>query len=103
MAVASASELSELIRANAPSVRGMGVRSLSVFGSFARGEQRPASDVDLLVEFEPGQKSYDNFIRLAFFLEEVAGRPVELLTRESLSPHLAAKILAEAQDVPLGS
>ena len=80
----------------------MGARSLSVFGSFARGDQRTASDVDLLVEFEPGQKSYDNFIRLAFLLEEIAGRPVELLTRESLSPDLAAKILAEAQDVPLG-
>ncbi|HEV8240887.1 MAG TPA: nucleotidyltransferase family protein [Thermoanaerobaculia bacterium] len=102
MSVASAHELSELILSQAPEIRALGARSLSLFGSFARGEQVSSSDVDLLVEFEPGKKNFDSFMRLAFFLEELLGRPVELLTRESLSRHIGPRILAEARDVPLG-
>jgi uncharacterized protein len=51
-----------------------------------RRQQTPESDIDLLVDFEKGQKTYDNFIELSFLLEELLGRPVELLTQESLSP-----------------
>ena len=91
-----------MIRARGPDLRAMGARSLSVFGSFARGEQDPSSDVDFLVEFEAGMKNFDTFIGLAFLLEELVGRPVELLTRESLSPRLQSTILAEARNVPLG-
>ncbi len=67
-----------------------------------RDELRPGSDVDMLVEFEPGAKSYDSFIGLAQFLDDLLGRRVELLTRESLSPHIGPSILREAQDVPVG-
>jgi uncharacterized protein len=102
MAVLSASELNEVIRGRSSELRSMGARSLSLFGSFARGDQGPSSDVDLIVEFEPGRKNFDSFMRLAFFLEDIVGRPVELLTREALSPRLSSRILAEAQDVPLG-
>ena len=48
----------------------MGVRRLAVFGSFVRGEATPESDIDLLVAFEPGQKTFDNFMCLSFFLED---------------------------------
>ncbi len=102
MAIASVDELGDMIRARGSDLRAMGARSLSVFGSFARGEQDPSSDVDFLVEFEAGRKNFDTFIGLVFLLEEIVGRPVELLTRESLSPRLQSRILAEARDVPLG-
>jgi predicted nucleotidyltransferase len=77
------------------------VKRCGLFGSFARGEQHGQSDVDLLVEFEEGQKSFDNFMHLIFFLEEVFGRKVEVITPESLSPYVGPHILREVEYVPV--
>ena len=74
-----------------------GVKRWGVFGSFARDQQNAGSDVDILVEFEPGKKSFDNFMHLAFFLEEQVGRKVELVTPESLSPHIGPYIMREVE------
>lgn len=82
-----------------PELRLLGVRRLALFGSVLRGAANAASDVDLLVDFMPGQKDYDRFLRLADVLEDRLGRRVELVTIESLSPIFGSKILAEAQDV----
>jgi hypothetical protein len=82
-------------------IRELGVQRLSLFGSFVRGEQRSGSDVDLLVEFQEGRKTFDNFMDLSFLLEEVLGRKVQLVTRDSLSPYIGPHILNEAEDVPL--
>lgn len=79
----------------------LGVKRLGLFGSFVRGEETVKSDVDLLVEFMPGQKNFDNFMQLCFFLEELFGRPVEVLTPESLSPYIGPRILAEVEYAPL--
>jgi hypothetical protein len=68
-----------------------------VFGSFVRGQQRPESDIDLLVEFEPERKSFDVFMGLSFFLEDVLQRRVELVTIESLSPYIGPHILKEVE------
>jgi uncharacterized protein len=87
------------IRALKPQLMARGVRRLALFGSFARNAHHTNSDVDLLVEFTPGHKSFDNFMAVCELLEESLGRPVELLTRESLSPHIGPHILQEAEDV----
>ena len=78
------------------------VKRLSLFGSATRSDFRPDSDVDLLVEFQPGQKTFDNFMGLADFFEDLLQRRVELVTTEALSPYLGPRILAEVEDVPLG-
>lgn len=80
-------------------ILGLGVRRLALFGSVQRGTSRTDSDVDVLVEFQPGQKSYDRFLALGDLLEQLLAHPVELVTPESLSPFLRPHILAEAQDV----
>ena len=80
-------------------IRRLGVRRLALFGSVARGEARPDSDVDLLVEFAPGQKSFDRFMALSDLLERLLGHRVELVTVEALSPFIGPHILAEAADV----
>ena len=80
-------------------IRQLGVRRLALFGSVLRGEARPDSDVDLLVEFAPGQKSFDRFMTLSDLLERLLGHPVELVTIEALSPFIGPRILAEAADV----
>lgn len=87
------------IRLLEPQLRARGIRRLAVFGSFARGAQTPTSDVDLLAEFGPGQKTFDNFFAVCDLLEESLQRRVELLTWESLSPHIGPHILQEAEDV----
>jgi predicted nucleotidyltransferase len=82
-------------------IKARGVRRLGLFGSFVRDEQGPRSDVDVLVEFQPGQKTFDNFMGLADLLEEILRRRVELVTTEGLSPYLGPRILADVEDVPL--
>ena len=78
-------------------IRAFGVKRYGLFGSFVRGEHTDESDVDILVEFEPGQKTFDHFMHLAFFLEELLGRPVDLVTLESLSPYIGPHILQEVE------
>lgn len=82
-----------------PEIRAFGVERLALFGSVLRDEARPYSDVDLLVQFSPGAKSYGTFLALCELLEEHLGRRVELVTIEALSPFLGPRILAEARDV----
>lgn len=80
-------------------ILGLGVQRLALFGSVRRDAARIDSDVDILVEFRPGQKSFDRFMALGDLLERVLGRRVELVTPESLSPFLKPHILADAVDV----
>jgi hypothetical protein len=80
-------------------LRTYGVARLKLFGSFVRGEQHSDSDVDLLVEFAPGRKTFDNFLAVCELLEASLKRRVELLTTESLSPHIGPRIMQEALDV----
>jgi predicted nucleotidyltransferase len=102
-AVATKQDVLGRIRAHGGKIRALGVEALGLFGSFVRGEQSPESDVDLLVRFQRDQKSFDNFMALAFLMEDLLGRRVELVTPEGLSPYLGPHILAEVQDVALGS
>lgn len=62
---------------NQPHLRALGVKRIELFSSFVRGEQRPDSDIDLLVEFEPGRKTFDTFMELSFFLKDVLQRRSE--------------------------
>jgi len=89
----------ERLSACAPQVRALGVTRLALFGSVLRGQAHAQSDIDLLVQFAPGAKSYRRFLALFDLLEAQLGRRVELVTTEALSPFIGPKILAEAQDV----
>jgi predicted nucleotidyltransferase len=52
-----------------------------------------------LIDFLPHQKTYDNYIGLAFYLEELTGRKIELVTRASLSPYIGPHILKQVENV----
>lgn len=81
-------------------IRSFVVHKMGLFGSFLRPETiQPGSDIDLLIDFVPAQKTYDNLSDLYFFLEELTGRKIELVTRESLSPYIGPHILKEVEDV----
>ena len=92
-----------LLNRNKQTIKKFGVNSLGVFGSFVRDESNNDSDIDVLVEFEQGKKTYKNFIGLVFYLEDLLGRRVELVTPESLSPYIAPYITKEVEYVAIAS
>ena len=101
MSITTKTDVLALVADHQSQLKNFGVKRLGVFGSFVRDEQHNTSDVDMIVEFEPGCKTFDNFMHLAFYLEELFGRKVDLLTPESLSPQLGARILREVEYVAL--
>ena len=80
-------------------LRALGVAQLGLFGSFVRDEAGPTSDVDLLVDFQEGRKTYRAICALGDFMEALVGRPVELLTRAGLSPYIGPHILQTTENV----
>lgn len=75
-----------------------GIRNIRVFGSLARGQVEPTSDLDLLVEYAPGQGGFA-FVEFCDQVEELVGRKVDVVTEKSLHPLIRDKVLAQA--VPL--
>ncbi len=73
------------------------IRSLALFGSVLRNDFRPDSDVDVLVEFEPGKTPGFDFFRMQEDLSAMIGRRVDLLTIGFISPYIRDKVQREAQ------
>jgi predicted nucleotidyltransferase len=96
-------ELLDILLKNEQQLKAKGVKLLGVFGSFARDEQTDKSDVDLIVEFEAGKKSYKRFIELTYFLEDTLNRKVELLTQQSVTKRVMNEIEKDIKYVTLGS
>lgn len=71
------------------------VKRIGVFGSFIRNEENKDSDIDFLVDFY--EKSFENYIELAFELEELFKRRVDLLTEKGISPYILPYIKQEVQ------
>ena len=99
--VQNKSEILLLLKANGDKIKSYGVDRLSLFGSFAKGTPTASSDVDLLVNFDPAKKGFDNFMELSFFLEDLLGRKVELVTPQSLSKYIGPHILQQAEHVAI--
>jgi predicted nucleotidyltransferase len=72
-----------------------GASNIRVFGSVARGEAGPESDIDVLIHLEPGRSLLD-IVAIKQDLEELLGRKVDVLTESSISPYLRDRILKEA-------
>lgn len=83
-----------ILAAHQEKLKEYGVKSLALFGSVARDEARPDSDVDLLVEFSQPIDLFE-FVRLQQYLEAMLGRPVDLGTPDSLKPQLRDRVFKE--------
>jgi len=88
-------QVATCLKPHARELRQLDVESLRVFGSVARDEAGPASDVDFLVEFQ-GPTTFRRFMGLKLLLEDVLGRPVDLATPKMLRERTRASILREA-------
>jgi predicted nucleotidyltransferase len=71
------------------------VAKIGIFGSFALGEERLDSDVDVLVTFQKGKKTFDNLMGTKFYLEDLFKRKVDLVTNAALKPLIRDLILQD--------
>jgi len=93
-------DIRRLIAPEVPALRACGVTGLHVFGSVARGDPRPTSDVDLMVDYEPNSKF--NLIDLAGVhrrLSERLGTNVDVVTRDGIHRRIRDRVLKEAVKV----
>jgi len=80
-------ELFDIIKSHANDIKiRFSVKRIGIFGSFARGEQKESSDIDILVEFE--KPTFRNFMNLSFYMEDLLGRKVDLVTVKGLHPRI---------------
>lgn len=87
-----------LIESRREDIRAYGVKEIGVFGSFARNEQKPDSDVDVLVEME--SRTFDSYMGLLFLLEDLFGRKVDLVEKDTIKPLIRNRVLRETLYVP---
>jgi len=96
-------EVFKTISDHSARLKDLDVKKVGIFGSFVRGEQTPESDIDLLVQFDPDKKNFDNFIHLSELLEDLLQRRVEIITTEALSPYIGPHILSEVEYASLSA
>jgi predicted nucleotidyltransferase len=78
----------------------LGIREIGLFGSYVRNENTPASDIDLLIDFEKEKETFDNFMATCDLLESLfADEKIEVVTKKGLSPYIGPKILEEVEYV----
>lgn len=82
----------QTLRQHRHRLKELGVARIGLFGSYAEGCQTEESDIDILVEFAPGQKTFDNYMDLKFFLEDALGDTVDLVIADAVRPELAPYI-----------
>ncbi len=87
----------DTLRAHEPELRRLGVCHASVFGSVARGEAGEGSDVDVLIELDPGRPlGVFEYARLKLFIAELLGWPADIVNRKTLKPLLRDSVLADS-------
>ena len=86
-------EILRLIKENKEKIKKFGVKKIGPFGSYAVNKQTDKSDIDILVEFERGTKTFDNYMDLKFFLEDLFKCKVDLVVVDAIKPALKEYIL----------
>ncbi len=90
-------EIKRLLIKNREIIKKFGIKKIGLFGSVVKGQIRSGSDIDILVEFDKDQERYKNLIDLYFFLQQLFGRRIDLVTPSSLSPYIAPYIMKEVE------
>lgn len=85
------------IKENIDKIKEFGVKKIGLFGSYVKGEQKTRSDIDILVEFERGMKTFDNYMDLKFFLEDLFKCNVDLVIVDAIKPDLKPYILGSVK------
>jgi predicted nucleotidyltransferase len=76
------------------------VSDIGLFGSYLSNEQSPKSDIDLLIDFEPGKENFDNFMAIYDMFEDLfKNEKIEIVTKNGLSKYIGPKILKDVMYV----
>lgn len=88
------------LKSNKLKLSEFGIRNVGLFGSYIRNEQSNESDIDLLIDFEPGKENFDNYMAVYDLFENLfKNERIEVVTKNGLSPYIGPKILNEVQYV----
>src|ERR1700759_4353997 len=83
-----------ILQSQKPELSKFGVQSVGLFGSYLRNEQSDKSDIDLIIDFEPGKENFDNYMSVYDLVERIfTGERIELVTKNGLSKYIGPKIL----------
>jgi predicted nucleotidyltransferase len=93
----SKKEIMQSILESKKQIRKYGVKKIGLFGSLIRNEQGERSDIDVLVEFEKGMKTFDNYMELKFFLEKQLQCKVDLVISDALKPRIKPYVMREVK------
>ena len=89
----TSNQIIKLIIENQSNIQKFGVKRIGLFGSFLKNKQKSDSDIDILIEFKKGEKTFDNYMDLKFYLEGLFKRDVDLVVKEALKVQLKSNIL----------
>ena len=90
-----------ILKAHREHLKHLGVEKIALYGSVARNEATPQSDVDVLVELADAFLTLEGYMDLCFYLEELFGRRVDVTTFRSIKPHMRDSMLADVVYVDL--
>ncbi len=83
-----------ILRTHKPDLSKYGVSIIGLFGSYLRNGQSAKSDIDLLIDFEPGKENFDNYMAVCDMFENLfKGEKIEIVTKNGLSKYIGPKIL----------
>lgn len=84
------------LKSNKSEASKYGIKNIGLFGSYLKGGQSEKSDIDILIDFEPGMENYDNLMAVYDLFERLfKNEKVEIVTKNGLSPYIGPKILNE--------
>ena len=90
-------EIMEFLQQNIDDLNKFGVKNIALFGSYAKNQASTNSDIDFLVEFKPGEKTFDKYMDLKFYLEDNLNKKVDLAIKENIKEDLETEILGSAK------
>ncbi|HMQ62007.1 MAG TPA: nucleotidyltransferase family protein [Flavilitoribacter sp.] len=94
--------IEDLIKGNSLQIKNYGISKIGLFGSFARQAQHQASDIDILIDFEEGKETFDNFMAVCLLLDQLfKDYKVEVVTTKGLSPYIGPHILNSVEYVQI--
>jgi hypothetical protein len=90
-------EALETLRRSEPALRGRGVRHAALIGSVARGDNRPDSDIDIMIEIDPDARiTVFDYVDLKEYIANLFGEPVDVVNRDGLKSYVRPAVTADA-------
>lgn len=90
-------EIFNIIKINKKHLKKYGVKRIGLFGSYAKGNQKEHSDLDFIIEFEEGKKSFDNYMELNFLLKDLFDKDIDLVIAGTIKPELKDSIMESVE------